>query len=325
MTLRQCLVAAAALAAGLMFGAAAAQPAARPARIAFILSDFEVQARPAVEALRAGLLELGQVEGRHYQFDIRYAQGQMDRLAGLVGDAIDRGAEVMVTSSYPATAAARQATRTIPIAGYSCGLEFLVDSLARPGGNVSGVTCQSAELVGKQIQLLWEVLPAVKRVAVFYNPLSNYSEPVVRTLQEVGNARGKQVIAVAIRTAADFDNAIVQIRQANAEAVFLAPDAVLITNRVPLLALLAANRLPVMGFFREFVDAGALISYSANRVERHRRLAWYVDRMLKGAKPSDLPVDQPTRFELVINLKTARALGVKIPQAVLLRVDEVVE
>ena len=316
---------AAALASGSLIATqTTAQPASRPARVAFLSNENEASARPVVDALRAGLLELGQVEGRNYQIDIRYAQGQSDRYPALLSDLISRGTDVIVAASFPAAAAAKQATRTVPIAGYSCGLEFLVDSLARPGGNVTGVTCQSSELVAKQLQLLWEVLPGLKRIAVLSNPSTPYSESVVRELREAGTARGVRVTEVAVRSAADFDHAIAQIRQADAEAVLLAPDAVVFGNRVQLVGLLQPLRLPVMGFFREFVDAGALLSYSANRRERFHRLAWYVDRILKGAKPADLPVDQPTRFELVLNLKTAKALGLSIPQAVLLRADEVI-
>ena len=309
----------------LVAASATAQTQARPARIAYLSTADEAAARASVDAIRTGLRELGQIEGRSYVLDIRYAQGRFDRFPELVADVIGHGAEVIVTTSYPAALAAKQGTSKIPIAGSSCGLELLVDSLARPGGNVTGVTCQSSELVAKQLQLLREAVPAVKRVAVLFNPSSPYTEPAMRDLRNAGSALGTQLIEIPVRGPAEFENAVAQMHQARAEAVFVAPDAMLFANRAQLAGLLLANRLPVMGFFRDFVDAGALLSYSSNLAERMHRLAWYVDRILKGVKPADLPVEQPTKFELIINLKTAKALGIAIPQSLLLRADEVIQ
>ena len=310
-------------------GTAAAQAPqpARPARIAFVMtsSSDDAATRAAVDAFRAGMTELGQGEGSSYQIDASYAQGQLDRLPELVAQAIRSGADVLVLSSYPGIRAGKQATATLPIVGFSCGLELLVDSLARPGGNVTGVTCQSAELAAKQLQLLRETLPRVKRVAVLFNPASPYSEPTLRELHRAGDILGTRVTEIALRSPVEFDSAVAQIQQAGAEAVFLAPDAMLYAHRARLVGLLLAHRLPVMGFFREFTDTGALLSYSSSRAERYHRMAWYVDRILKGAKPADLPVEQPTKFELVINLKTAKTLGLTIPRSLLLRADEVIE
>ncbi len=304
---------------------APAQVQARPARIAVVAGENEAATRAILDAFRAGLLEYGQIEGRTYVLDIRYADGRLDRLPELVAGAISRDADVIVVGSYPGIRAAKQATSKVPIAGFSCGLELLVESLARPGGNVTGVTCQSSELVAKQFQLLREILPAVKRLAVLFNPSSPYSEPAVRELRNAGSTLGIRVIEIAVRSPADFENAVAQIRQGGADAAFLTPDAMLLYNRARLVDLLLANRLPAMGFFPDFVDAGALLSYSSNREERYHRLAWYVDRILKGAKPADLPVEQPTNFELVVNLRTAKALGITIPQSVLLRADRRIE
>jgi putative ABC transport system substrate-binding protein len=165
----------------------------------------------------------------------------------------------------------------------------------------------------------------VRRIAVLSNPHAAYNESTLRGLREAGSALGVQTIEIAARSPADFEAAVAQVRLARVDAVFLAPDAMLFANRVQLLRLLLAERLPVIGFFREFVDAGALMSYSSRRTERFHRLAWYVDRILKGTKPTDLPVEQPTSFELVINLRTAKALGLAIPQSLLRRADEVIE
>ena len=302
-----------------------AQIQARPARIAVVAGENEAKTRAILDAFRAGLRELGQIDGRTYVLDIQYAEGRLDRLPELVANAISRDAEVIVVGSYPGILAAKRATSKIPITGFSCGLELLVDSLAHPGGNVTGVTCQSSELVAKQLQLLREILPAVKRIAVLSNPSSPYSEPSVRELRNAGSTLGIRMIEITVRSPADFPDAVDQMHQASAEAVFLTPDAMLLYNRAPLLDILLANRLPAMGFFPEFVEAGALLSYSSSRTERYHRLAWYVDRILKGAKPADLPVEQPSKFELVINRKTAKALGLTIPQSLLLRADEVIQ
>jgi len=304
---------------------APAQVQARPARIAVVAGENEAATRAILDAFRAGLLEYGQIEGRTYVLDIRYAEGRLDRFPELVAGAISRDADVIVVGSYPGILAAKQATRKVPIAGYSCGLELFVDSLARPGGNLTGVTCQSSELGAKQFQLLREILPAVKRIAVLSNPSAPYSEPAVRELRSAGSMLGIRMIEIAVRSPADFGRAVEQMHQASAEAVVLTPDTMLFYNRAQLADLLLANRLPTMGFFPEFVDAGALLSYSSNREERYHRLAWYVDRILKGTKPAELPVDQPTKFELVVNLRTAKALGITIPQSVLLRADRKVE
>ena len=302
-----------------------AQVQARPARIAFVASGNEASARAILEAFRVGLGELGQVEGRSFVLDTRYAEGRLDRYPELVADVISRGADVIVIGNYPGILAAKQATNKIPIAGFSCGMDLLVDSLGHPGGNVTGVTCQSSELVAKQLQLLQEALPAVKRIAVLSNPSSPYGGPALRELRSAGNKLGTRVIEITVRSPADFENAVAQMRQDGADAVFLPPDTMLFVNRTQLVSLLLANRLPVMGFFPDFVDAGALLSYSTNLAVQYHRLAWYVDRILKGAKPADLPVEQPTKFELVINLKTAKALGITIPQSLVLRADEVIQ
>ena len=296
----------------------------RPAQIAFVANAEDASTRVIVDAFRSELGELGQVEGRNYVLSISYGMGRSERFPVLVAEALANGAELLMTASYPAALAAKQATRTVPIAGFSCGLELLVDSLARPGGNVTGVTCQSLDLVAKQLQLLRQALPDLKRIAVLNNPDSAYSQPTVLGLRAGSSALGVRTIEIAVRSPADFGNAVAQIREAQVQAVFLTPDSMLFANRVQLLGLLAAERLPVMGFFREFVDAGALLSYSSNRAERFRRLAWYVDRILKGTKPADLPVEQPTKFELVINMKTARTLGLTIPPALLQRADDVI-
>jgi putative ABC transport system substrate-binding protein len=256
--------------------------------------------------------------------DIRYSEGNVERYPQLVAEVVAAEPDLIVIGSYPGVLAAKRATNRIPIAGFSCGLDLLVDSLARPGANVTGVTCQSTDLVAKQLELLRETLPKAARIAVLVNPSSPYAAPAVQELKRAGSRLDLGMIEIAVRSQSDFEAAMREARQASCDAVFITPDAMLFSNRVQLVTTAIAHRLPAMGFFPEFARAGALLSYSSNRELQYRRLAQYADRILKGAKPADLPVEQPTRFELVVNLATANALGIAIPPSVLQRADEVI-
>ena len=302
-----------------------AQSGAKPARIEFVVTDNEARAGPIVEAFRAGLRELGHVEGESFVLRMHYAEGQVDRIPQLVQSAVERRPDVLVAGNFVAARAAREITRTIPIAGYSCGLEVLVETLQRPGGNLTGVTCQSVGLAAKQLQLLREAMPSVQRLVVLSDALSAYRHLTVGELHVAAGQLGVHLSEVAVRHPSDYSNAIARIRESGAQAVLIAPDTELFARRRELMLSLMNERLPTIGFFREFADVGALMSYSANRSERFHRLAWYVDRILKGAKPGELPIDQPTRFELVINLRTARELGIALPNGLLLRADQVIQ
>lgn len=304
---------------------AGAQTVSNVPRVELVVTDSEVRARPIVDAFRGGMRELGYVEGESYVLRVQFAQGQVERIPQLVLAALERHPDVLVPGNFVAASAAKDATRTVPIAGFSCGLETLVASLARPGGNLTGVTCQSVELAAKQLQLLREALPSLRRLAVLSDPASPYRHLTLRELRAAAEQMGVQVVEVALQHPSEFGDTVARIRRSEAQAVFIAPDTQLFALRRELMRVLLAERLPTMGFFREFADDGALMSYSANRIERYHRLAWYVDRILKGTRPADLPIDQPTQFELAINQRTARDLGIALPTTLLLRANFVID
>ncbi len=308
-----------------MPGAGGAQQAGKPWRIGWVLTGTEATSRQNVEAMRSGLRDLGYVEGRNLVLDLRYADGRLERYPELYADVVRQGADVIVAGAYQGTLAAQGATRSVPIVGVSCGVELLVDSLARPGGNVTGITCQTPDLGAKQIQLLREALPRSTRIAVLYNPTVPYTQPEVRELRPLFLAMGAQMVEIEVSTPAQFETAADQIRRAGADAVFVIPDNMVYGNRVELLRILLSNRLPVMSGYADFTAVGGLLSYGSNLRALIRRAASHIDRILKGEKPATLPVEQPTQFELVINLKTAAALGVTIPPTLLLRADEVIQ
>jgi putative ABC transport system substrate-binding protein len=304
---------------------ALAQSQPRPARIGWVLVGTEASSRRNVEAMRAGLRELGYVEGRTVVLDLRYADGHLERYPELFSDVVKQGADVIVAGAYQGTLAANQATRTIPIVGVSCGVELLVESLSRPGGNVTGVTCQSPDLGAKQLQLLRETLPGATRIAVLYNPAVPYTRPEVRDLRASIQSSGVQLIEIEVSSPAEFGKAGELARRAGAQAAFVIPDNMLYGNRAELARVLLANRLPFMSGYKDFTDVGGLVSYGSNLQSLLRRSATYIDRILKGALPATMPIEQPTRFELVINQQTAKALGITIPQSLLLRADEVIQ
>jgi len=308
-----------------VLSSAAAQQGAKIPRIGWVLTGTEASSRQNVEAMRNGLRELGYVEGANVVLDLRYADGHLERYPELYTDVVKQGADVVVAGAYQGTLAAQEATRTVPIVGVSCGVELLVESLARPGGNVTGVTCQSPDLGAKQVQLLREALPLASRIAVLYNPSVPYTQPEVRDLRPILSAQGVQLIEIEVRGPAQFEAAVGEIRRARADAVFLIPDNMVYGNRELLARMLAANGLPLISGYADFTTAGGLMSYGSNLQALIRRAASYVDRILKGAKPGALPVEQPTNFELVINLKTARALGLNLPPSLLQRADKVIQ
>jgi len=263
--------------------------------------------------------------------EYRYSGGKFDRLPALAAELVALKVDVIVASSTPAALAAKQATRTLPIVFAAAGdpvASGLVTSLARPGGNVTGLAVLAPELVGKCLELLTQAVPGVSRVAVLWYPGGHgeRTEKNILTGAEVaGRALGVRLQFVETRGPADFDGAFAEMTRARAGALTVLPSNMLINERRRLVDLAAKNRLPAVYGSREFVDAGGLMAYGPNFADMFRRAATYVDRILKGAKPADLPVEQPTKFELVINLKTAKALGLTIPQSLLLRADQIIE
>ena len=311
--------------------AAHAQQAAKPPRIGCLRegSASDAAAAPLVEAFRQGLRERGWLEGQNVAIEYRLAEGRRDRLPDLAAELVRLKVDVIFAPSTAATVAAHNATRTIPIIMASFGDPVgrgIIASLARPGGNVTGLS-YSVELgiVGKQLELLKEVVPKVSRVAVLGAPGHPQYGSQLREAKVASRSLGVQLQVVEARGASEYDSAFGAMVRKRAEALLVLPDPVSFLNRRPHLDLAAKHRLPASYGSREFVDAGGLISYGPSLSDLWRRAATYVDKILRGAKPGDLPVEQPTKFELVINLKTAKALGLTIPQSVLLRADEVIE
>ena len=282
-----------------------------------------------VEAFRKKLRELGHIEGENITIEYRWAEGHDDRLPNLAAELVRLQPEVIVTTGTPGTLAAKQATKTIPIVFASSGdpvRSGLIASFARPGGNATGFTILGSELEGKRLQLLKEAVPAVSRIAVLWNPANPAIKSFFEQTQVAAKALGVTLQPVVeVRLDADFERAFATISEARPDALIVLPDRSLLAHRTQIIEYAAANRLPGMYPFREYIDAGGLMSYATSSIDLFRGAAVYVDKILKGIKPTDLPVQEPTKFELVINLKTAKALGLTVPQALLARADEVIE
>ena len=281
-----------------------------------------------IDAFQKGLTELGYSEGRSIAVEYRFAHGRVDRLPSLAADLARLNPAAIVTPGTPAALAAKQATRVIPIifAGVADAVGAgLVASFARPGGNITGLSSSSAELGGKRLELLKHVVPHASRVAVLYNPADQANVLVLKTLQESAPSLALALQPIEIRSPAEFEGAFGAMSREHAHAMFGAAGVLTFEHRRALVDLAATARRPAMWGHRQFVDVGGLMSYAVNFYAQVRRTAFYVDRVLRGAKPRDLPVEQPTTFELVINLKAAKALGLTIPPTVLLSADQVIE
>jgi putative tryptophan/tyrosine transport system substrate-binding protein len=310
---------------------AEAQQAAKVARIGLLTTNLSTGPHLR-DAFRQGLRDLGYVEGRNVVIEYRDAEGKFERLPALAAELVALKVDVIfVGGGTRAALAAMQATKTIPIvfAGVPDPVAIgLVTSLARPGGNVTGLSSFATELVGKCLEQLTQAVPGVSRVAVLWQPGAapeRADKDYLTSADVAGRALGVRLQVVEARGPADFDRAFSDMTRARAGALTVLGSAMFSIERRRLVDLAAKHRLPAVYPWREFVDAGALMSYGANIADMHRRAATYVDKILKGAKPADLPVEQPTKFELVINLKTAKALGLTIPPSLLGRADEVIQ
>ncbi len=310
--------------------AAEAQQAAKVPRVGY-LANFPPGALPQLhEAFLQGLRDLGYVEGRNLVIEYRDAEGKFERLPALAAELLPLKVDVIVAPTTAAALAVKQATSTLPtvfaVAGDPVG-SGLVTSLARPGGNVTGLSLLLPELVGKCLELLKQAVPGVSRVAVLWQPggyPGRTEKDMLKEAEVAARALGVRLQVVEARGPDDFDRAFSDMTRAGAGALTVLGSTMLFIERRRLVDLAAKNRLPAVYQGREFVDVGGLMSYGADLADMFRRAATYVDKILKGAKPGDLPVEQPTKFELVINLKTAKALGLTIPQSLLLRADEVI-
>ena len=307
----------------------AQQPASLP-RIGFLAPSSPEDSRVALylQAFRQGLRELGYVEGRSIAIEFRWAGAEYDRLPGLAAELVRLQVNLIVAGGPPAIQAAKQTTATIPIVMAAVAdpvATGFVASLARPGGNITGISNMMPELVGKQLELLKEVLPKVSRVVLLGNPANPNNAVFVQHAQEAARALGVRLQPLEARDRGEIDNAFAAITTEPAGAVIVLADTVLLDHRTRIADHAVRRRLPTVFGVSMFVEAGGLLAYGPSLADGFRRAATYVDKILKGAKPGDLPIQQPTTFELVINLKTAKALGLTIPQGMLQRADRVIQ
>ena len=304
-----------------------AQPATKVARIGFLIPASASSYASRVEALRAGLRDLGYVEGRNLLIEFRVADGKYDRLVDLATELVRLEVEVIVTGGTPGTRAAKQATATIPIVMAVSGdavATGLIASLARPGGNITGTTYFDPELHAKRLELLKATVPRATRIGTLINP--DNPQTMASTLPALRRAAESMKVELFLfeaRSPSEFEGAISAMTKERVEAVEIADDPMFLGNLRAIADIVASRRLPSTGA-KEFAEAGGLLGYGVNFAETFRRAAYFVDKLLKGAKPNDLPVEQATKFELVINLKTAQTLGLTIPQSLLLRADDVI-
>jgi putative ABC transport system substrate-binding protein len=287
------------------------------------LTNAAEASTPLWEAFRHGLRDLGYVEGQNIILEYRFAAGQNERLPALAAELVQLQVDVLVTNSGPGAQAAKDATTTIPIVTTTSG-HYVVAGLAQPGGNITGLTLMAPELGGKRLELLKEALPHVSRVAVLWNAGNPVSPDELREVEAAARGLGLQLHARAIRHPDELASAFAALTREGAEALIALADAVFWSHRVRVVALAAQHRLPAVFDAREFAEAGGLMTYGPSVPDSYRRAAIYVDKILKGMKPADLPVEQPMKFELVLNLKTAQALGITMPPSLLLQADKVI-
>jgi putative ABC transport system substrate-binding protein len=279
-------------------------------------------------AFDQGLKETGYVEGQNVAIEYRWAEGRYDRLRTLATDLVSRKVDVITAISPPCASAAKHATSTIPIV-FTTGTDpvgdGLVASLARPGGNLTGISILAVELVPKRLELLSELVPQARTFALLVNPSNGYSEPMIRDVQEAAGAKGVQLKIVKASTQSEIDAAFATFANPHVDALVIGDDPFFVARQKQLVALASRYFIPAAYQFREFAAAGGLVSYGPSLTTAIRQAGVYAGKIVKGAKPADLPVQQPTKFELVINLRTAKALGLTVPPSLLARADEVME
>jgi putative ABC transport system substrate-binding protein len=318
----------------LLAGAAAAWPLAARAQqkampvIGYLGAGSPGPSAPFVAAFRQGLGGSGYVEGQNVAIEYRYAEGRDDRLPALAADLVGRKVDVIVSTGGPAPRAVKAASQTIPIVFIIGGDPVaigLVASFARPGGNVTGVSWLGGELTSKRLELASELVPQARAIALMVNPNGANAESVVRDMQEAARAKGVQLPILNAGSESEIDAAFASLVQGRADALVVTAEPFINSRRQQIVALAARHAVPAIYGIREYATAGGLISYGASLTAAYREAGIYTGRILKGAKPADLPVEQPTTLELVVNLKTAKALGLTIPPSILGRADEVIE
>jgi putative tryptophan/tyrosine transport system substrate-binding protein len=303
---------------------AAGQPARTVPRVGVLWPN-----PPATfDFVKQGLSEHGYVEGRNIAFEYRWAENQLDRLGALATELVQLRVDLIITLAPPAALAARDATRSIPIVCVAIGdpvASGLVPSLARPGGNITGTTRMLSEMSEKHVEFIKQAVPAISRLAVLWNPTNTSHPPALKAAQAAAQALGVWIVPLEVRGAGDIDGAFAAMVSERVDALLFLADPVFFVNLSRMAELVRAARLPSVSNFTEFARMGGLIGYSPSIPDEFRRVADHIDKILKGAKAGDLPIQRPNKFELVINLNTAKALGLTIPQSLLLRADHVIE
>jgi putative ABC transport system substrate-binding protein len=325
---RKLIVALGASALAAPFGSFAQQPPAKFHRIGFLGPTTAAGWESRLEAFRAGMRDLGYVEGKNLMIEFRWAEGKYDRLPALAAEMVRLNVELIVTGGTPGTRAAKQATTTVPIVMSASGDAVgtgLIASLARPGGNLTGSTFFQPELLAKRLELLKEVMPRITQAAYLMNPdNASATGPTRRVVESAAMSLKIGLRPIPVRGPNDFDGAFAAMTKNRVEVLVTSEDAVTVAN-ISAIADLALKRRLLSAGSKEFAEAGGLLGYGVNLPELYRRAAYFVDKIFKGVKPADLPVEQPTKFELVVNMKTAKALGLKIPNSILVRADKVIE
>ena len=305
-----------------------AQPVTKTARVGVLASSTEANFAPSVKLFRETLRTAGWVEGQNLTLEVRYAGERYARLAELAAELVRLKVDVIASLGTPATEAAKRATTTIPIVMESLAdavASGLVSNLARPGGNVTGMSGFAPELSGKRLELIREIRPSAARVAILANRANRATAPVIRSTEAAAQQMRIQLTVVDVAQPEALEGAFEAMVRARSDAFVVAADPLLFSNTQRIVELAARHRLPAVYEHRQFADAGGLLSYGPLAQERFARMAAYVDRILRGARPGDLPVEQPSTFELVLNLKAARNLGIEIPASLRLRADHVIE
>ena len=297
----------------------ALQPPKKIPRIGFLT---DARMNPAPGRFREELHNLGWVEGKNIVIEYRFADGNEDRLPGLAAQLVHANVDIIVSTGLRATVAARQVTKNIPIVATFVGERL---NLAHPEQNVTGVSAMPRELAGKRLELLKEIIPGVSRVAVLANVVDPTQVKPIKEIDQIARSLGVRIPILNVPNPGAIDNAFASMARGNVDAVTVPTSVIFVFNRARVVELAATSRLPVMYPDSRFTNVDGLMSYGPNRLEMFRRAAYYVDRILKGAKPADLPVEQPTKFELIINLKTAKQLGLTIPTKVLMWADKVID
>ena len=307
--------------------AAPAQPSGKTYRIGFLGPTSYAERKRDIDALRSGLRQLGYEEGRNIVIHYRWAEGRYDRLAELAAELVKLNVDVIVTASTPGALAAKQATSTIPIVMAAVGdpvAAGIVASLARPSGNLTGLTFFFAEICAKRVELIKEAIPTLTRVAVLVNPANPSHLVALPVMQDMASALGVELVSADAKGRDDIAAAIATLAARRAQGLVAIDDPVLISTARQIASLALQNSLPMIGF-KPYAEVGALLEYGVDLADLYSRSAAFVDKTLKGAPPADLPIERAVKFELIVNLKTAKALGIELPTSILLRANEVLE